>query len=164
VYWTTIFKVQTKKASGFLASAKKLIKKKCGFDWEVSTDVGKRVTKVYLFAPSFGYRVDLSTPYEKIREAEKLFNKLIDETKRELLHLAKKYGAKVEVFNGCKKEVFVDADTLIEAEAVEEEAVKVVARALKKINADVEKFPEILSIDSIVQQAKRELSPIFSIG
>jgi hypothetical protein len=157
VYWITNFRIATKDASRFLMAAKKLIKEKCGFDWSVYTDVGQRITKIHLRSPTFGYRVDLRTPWEVIHKAEEEFKKLLSETDYALLELAERYGASVEVFNGGKSTRFVQPKQIIEAEAVEKEVVKLIAETLKNVKPKIDKHTDILSLDSIIEQAKRNL-------
>jgi hypothetical protein len=157
VFWTTTFRIATKDASRFLMAAKRLIKEKCGFEWTVDSDVGQRITKIHLRSPTFGYRVDLRTPWEVIHKAEEEFKKLLSETDYALLELAEKYGASVEVFNGGKSTRFVQPKQIIEAEAVEKEVVKLIAETLKNVKPKIDKYEDIVSLDSIIEQAKRNI-------
>lgn len=157
VHWTCSFKLPTKKASSFIIALKRAIKKNCGFAWTIYKDVGKRITKVTVYAPTFGYRVDLNTPWAEHRKAEKRYNDIVGKTDRALLDIAERHGAKVEVYRGIDaKSIFVTPKEIREAEQVEEQAVKIVVRALKKIKKDVE-TQEILTIDGIVADAKRHI-------
>lgn len=156
VFWFTCFRLPTKKASSFLASAKKLIREKWGMEWNVSEDVGERITKIHFYEPMFGYRVDLSTPLETIRQAEKEFNKLVKETRMALLELADRYGATVEVVNS-KGTRFVEPKRLLEAEKAENDAVKIFAEAFRKAKPIVAEFEDILALDSIIEKAKNHM-------
>lgn len=157
VYWITNFKIPTKDASKFLIAAKKLIKEKCGFEWTVYTDVGKRIAKLHFYSPTFGYRVDLNTPMEVHRQAEKRFRQLIGETSKALLELADKYGALVEVFNGGQSCRYVQPKQIVEAELVEQKAIETIANALKKVQPDVEKYSAILSLNGLIEDAKKQI-------
>jgi len=156
VYWTCCFKIATRKASEFVRALKRVIAENCNFEWRIETDVGKRITKVTAIKPVFGYRVSLNVPWETIRAAERQFYKVVGKTKMAFLDVAAKYGAKVEVFNSSRT-VYVEPQKIVEAEIVEKEAVKIIARALSKIKGNVENHKELLSIDSIVEQAKRQI-------
>jgi len=157
VYWLTTFKIPTKEASKFLIAAKKVIKEKCGFEWTVYTDVGKRIAKLHFHPPTFGYRVDLRTPMEVHRQAEKRFHQLIGETSKALLELADKHKALVEVFNGGPSFKYVQPRQIVEAEAVEQKSVNIVADMLRKVKPDIEKYADVLSLDGIIEEAKKQL-------
>jgi len=156
VYWTCTFKLPTKKASSFLIALKRAIREKCGFEWTISKDVGKRITKVYAFPPTFSYRVDLRTPWSEIAKAQEKFDQIIGETKQTLLDVAEKFDAKVEVYVDGMKSVFVSPSEIRKSEEVEKKATKILANALKKIKKEVDSY-EILTIDSIVAEAKRRI-------
>jgi len=157
VYWTCRFKIPTKNASRFLIAAKKIIKEQSHFEWTIHKDVGKRITKLAFYGPTFGYRIDLNTPWEAHRKAEKAFNEIIGRTEKALLELAEKHGALVEVFNGGRLEKYVQPKQIREAERVEEKAVSVIASALKTVKPKIEKYSEILSIDGIIESAKKNI-------
>lgn len=154
VYWFTSFRIATKDASSFLISAKRIIKEKCGFEWNVSTDVGQRITKIHFHAPTFGYRVDLQTPWEEIRRAEEQFNKLIEEARMALLDLAERYNAMVEVINS-KEARYIEPRRLRQAEENEKKAVKIVCEALKQIEPLINGFEDVLTVDAVVEKAKK---------
>lgn len=157
VYWTCRFKLPTKNASRFLIAAKRTIKEQSHFEWTIHNDVGKRITKIVLYPPTFGYRIDLNTPWEAHRKAEKLFHEIISKTEKALLELAEKHGALVEVFNGERSEKYVQPKQIREAEKVEEKAVSIVASALKTVKPQIEKYSEILSMDGIIADAKKNI-------
>jgi len=156
VHWSCTFKLPTKKASSFILEVKRLIRQKCGFDWEVHKEVGKRITRVSFYEPPFGYRVDLRTPWKKIREAEEKYYRLIGETKREILKIAEKYDAKVEVFNGFRNGKFVEPKRLIEAEKIEKQAVNMLKPILGKVRSLIADYSDILGIESIIAQAQKQ--------
>lgn len=154
VCWLPSFKIPTKKASSFLSAARRLIKEKCGIEWQVSSKVGQRITEITFYEPTFGYRVDLQTPWETIRKAEQEFNKVMNETRIALLKLADSYGATVLVITAYKNK-YVEPKKLLEAMAEEDKAVKVLADALQKVKPSIEMFTDILTVDSIFEKAKK---------
>jgi len=133
-----------------------VIRANCNFRWTVNTEVGKRITKISVYAPVFGYRVDLNTPWEVHRQAEKKYNEMVEKVKNAFLGVAAKYGAEVEVYNDMRSK-FVKPKQIIEAEEVEEKAVQIVAKALKRIRNNVEAHANVLTIDDIIATAKKQL-------
>lgn len=133
-----------------------MVKANCNFSWTVNTEVGKRITKISVYEPVFGYRVDLNTPWEVHRQAEKKYHEVVDRVKRTFLDVSAKYGAEVEVYNATRS-IYVKPQQIIDAETVEQNAVKIVAKALRKIKDNVEKHSQILSIDSVMMQAKKQI-------
>jgi transketolase len=155
VYWTCDFKIPTKKASAFLAAAKRIIKQTYGSEWTISKDVGQRITHLHFWQPAFGYRVDLNTSWEQHKKVEQAYNELMAKAQKQLFELAERMGALISVYLHDGKNKYFPAKQIREAEEAEAKVAGTVSKVIKRIKPEVEKHSELLSIEGVLASAQK---------